>query len=318
MGSIYDVVIIGSGPAGLSAGIYAGRYRLNTLIIEKGANGGQAVLTSDIENYPGVFNGAGESGQAIMERMKRQAVFFGAKFHTGEVTKVSLDGNVKSLELSDGCFCETRTVIIAGGAHFKPIGCKNEDRFVGCGISYCATCDANFFSGLDVYVAGGGDSAIEEAIYLSNVARTVTVIHRRDSFRASEYAVKKAEAVPNISFLMDSVVDEADGEDVLNEIKVRNLKTGELKVIKADDEDGMIGLFGFVGMEPETAIYRESGLKLKDGYIEAGEDTCTNIRGVFAAGDIRTKELRQVVTAAADGANAAFMAHKLLSGFEAQ
>ena len=313
MKDIYDVIIIGAGPAGLAAGIYAGRYRLSTLILEKSAYGGQAVLTSEIENYPGAFNEGPVGGQELTDRMRAQAAHFGAEFEIAEIASAELDGAVKKLKTQDGREFSARTVIIAGGAHYRPIGCKNEERFVGCGISYCATCDANFFAGLDVYVAGGGESALEEAMYLARVARRVYIVHRRDKFRASAYTVERASRIDNISFIMDSVVEEADGEDVLDTLRIRNVKTGEISVVTADEEDGMLGLFGFVGMEPETGIYEAAGIELKDGYINAGEDTHTNKDGVYAAGDIRIKSLRQIVTAAADGAVAAFEAERYLS-----
>ena len=328
--NIYDVVIIGAGPAGLSAGIYCGRYMLKTVIIEKAAVGGQITLTSEIENYPGCFGETAESGAALTYRMKLQAEHFGAEFISGDVAKISVKPDnadnaadeksdksteLKELTLSDGTRLKTKAVIIAGGAHHRPIGCKNEEKYIGCGISYCAVCDANFFAGLNVYVIGGGEAAIEEAMHLAKIARHVTVIHRRDSLRASKHTQQKAFSEPKISFMWDSVVEEAFGEDILTGIKIRNLKTGEAADINADEDDGMIGLFGFTGMEPETEIYKGCGIELdaETGYIRAGEDTHTNVSGIFAAGDIRTKSLRQVVTACADGAVAASEADKYLA-----
>ena len=313
MNQLYDCLILGAGPAGLSAAIYAGRYRRSTLVLEKGAVGGQITLTSEIENYPGQLTDASESGQTLTERMRMQAKRAGAGFVSAEIIKAELDGAVKRLTAQDGTVYEGKTLIIASGAHFKPIGCRNEERFIGSGISYCATCDGGFFQGLDVYVVGGGDSAVEEAIYLSKIARSVTVIHRRNELRAAKSIQERAFKVPNLHFLWDSVVTEANGEDVLTGLLVENVKTGEVRKIEASPEDGLLGLFGFIGMMPETGLFKDTPLLLENGYIRSGEDTHTSLPGVFAAGDIRTKKLRQVVTAASDGAVAAFEADQYLT-----
>ena len=311
---IYDLIIAGAGPAGLAAGIYAGRYMLKTLIIEKAQDGGQISQTAEIENYPGLRTDMEESGLTLTERMTEQVKRFGAERALDEIISFELEGEIKKLTGLSGKVYEARTVILAMGAHYRSIGCKNEDKFRGMGISFCATCDANFFRGLDVYVAGGGDSAIEEAIYLTKFARKVTVIHRRDELRAAKSIQEKAFANDKLHFICDSVVDEALGEDVLNGLVIRNVRTGELTTIKADPNDGMIGLFGFLGMIPNTDRLEGSGIELMNGYIRADESTRTNIAGVFAAGDIRTKELRQVVTAVSDGATAAYQAEKYLAG----
>ena len=316
MNQLYDCLILGAGPAGLSAAIYAGRYRRSTLVLEKGAVGGQITLTSEIENYPGQLTDASESGQTLTERMRMQAKRAGAGFVSAEIIKADLDGTVKRLTAQDGTVYEGKTLIIASGAHFKPIGCRNEERFIGSGISYCATCDGGFFQGLDVYVVGGGDSAVEEAIYLSKIARSVTVIHRRNELRAAKSIQERAFKVPNLHFLWDSVVTEANGEDVLTGLLVENVKTGEVRKIEASPEDGLLGLFGFIGMMPETGLFKDTPLLLENGYIRSGEDTHTSLPGVFAAGDIRTKKLRQVVTAASDGAVAAYEADQDLQGME--
>ena len=311
---IYDLIIAGAGPAGLAAGIYAGRYMLKTLIIEKAQDGGQISQTAEIENYPGLRTDMEESGLTLTERMTEQVKRFGAERALDEIISFELEGEIKKLTGLSGKVYEARTVILAMGAHYRSIGCRNEDKFRGMGISFCATCDANFFRGLDVYVAGGGDSAIEEAIYLTKFARKVTVIHRRDELRAAKSIQEKAFANDKLHFIWDSVVDEALGEDVLNGLVIRNVRTGELTTIKADPNDGMIGLFGFLGMIPNTDRLEGSGIELLNGYIRADESTRTNIAGVFAAGDIRTKELRQVVTAVSDGATAAYQAEKYLAG----
>lgn len=309
MSELYDVIILGGGPAGLTAGLYAGRSKLKTLLIEKGADGGQIALSADVENYPGQLL-EGETGVSLAARMAAQCRRFGVERKTDDIQKVELSGEVKRLVGGRETY-EARTVILAAGASPRPIGCENEKAFIGRGISYCATCDGAFFRGLDVYVAGGGDSAVEEAIFLTRFARKVTIIHRRDRLRAARSIQEKAFADPKIGFLWDSVVVKAEGADVLDTLTVKNVKTGELTVIKAAPEDGMLGLFGFVGYLPNTGLFADQ-LSLENGYIPTDGDMRTAIPGVFAAGDVRVKSLRQVVTAAADGAVAAVQAERYL------
>lgn len=310
---IYDVIIIGAGPAGLTAGLYAGRSRLKTLIIEKAQDGGQIAITDEVENYPGSLL-EHESGKTLVSRMAEQAKKFGAERVSDTVKSVSLEGDVKRLAGAKGTY-EARTVIIATGAHPRPIGCENEGKFVGKGISFCATCDAAFFEGLEVFVAGGGDSAVEEALYLTKFAKKVTIIHRRDQLRAAKSIQEKAFNNEKISFLWNSVVASVDGEGVLSSMKIKNTQTGEITELKADEVDGMFGLFGFLGYVPNSELF-EGILPLEGGYIRTDDDMRTGKPGVFAAGDIRVKSLRQVVTAAADGAIAATMAERYISGLE--
>ena len=312
MSKIYDVAILGAGPAGHSAGIYAGRARLSTVIVEKGQDGGQIAITDDIENYPGQ-GPEGESGPTLIARMTKQAEKFGVERVSDVVKEVVLEGDVKKL-ICNNQTIEAKTVIIATGATAKPIGCKREGEFMGRGVSYCATCDANFFEDFEVYVVGGGDSAIQEALYLTKFARKVTVIHRRNELRAAKSLQEKAFANEKMAFLWDTVVEELHGDDILSGMTVKNVKTGELTRIDADEEDGMFGLFGFIGYNPKTELV-EGKLELENGYIKADENMHTSIPGVFAAGDVRVKSLRQVITAAADGAIAAVQAeHYLLHG----
>lgn len=311
MSQLYDTIILGAGPAGLTAGLYAGRSRLKTLLIEKSQEGGQISLSADVENYPGQLL-EGETGVSLAARMAEQCQRFGVERKTDDILTVELSGGVKHLTGSGGTY-EARTVILATGASPRPIGCENEKEFIGRGLSYCATCDGAFFRGLDVYVAGGGDSAVEEAIFLTRFARKVTVIHRRDQLRAARAIQEKAFANPKIDFLWDSVVVKADGGEALDALTVKNVKTGELTVVKAPEEDGMLGLFGFVGYLPNTALFAGQ-LPLVNGYISTDADMRTDIPGVFAAGDVRVKSLRQVVTAAADGAVAAVQAERYLTG----
>lgn len=308
---MYDVIIVGGGPAGLSAGIYASRARLSALILERAQDGGQIAMTDSIENYPGQML-EGESGTSLSERMSLQAKSFGCEKVQDEILKMELDGDVKRLHGRQTVY-EARTVILALGTRPRPIGCEGEEAFRGRGISYCATCDANFFEGLPVYVVGGGDAAVEEAMYLTKFASHVTVIHRRDELRAVKAIQEKAFQNEKLSFLLDSVVVKAEGEDLLSKITVQNKKTGELTVLEAGDGEDMIGLFGFVGQLPCTELLKDTGLALNEqGYLIADEEMRTNIPGVYAAGDVRVKSLRQVVTAVADGAIAAVQAGKYI------
>ena len=309
MEELYDVIILGGGPAGLTAGLYAGRGGLKTLLLEKGQDGGQIALTAELENYPGQLL-EGETGLSLAGRMAEQCRRFGVERAADTIRSVRLDGPVKELTGERGTY-RSRAVILATGAAPRPIGCENEARFVGQGISFCATCDGALFRGLEVYVAGGGDSAVEEAVYLTRFARKVTVIHRRDRLRAARSIQERAFANPKVAFLWDSVVVRAEGTDVLEAITVKNVKTGALSTLRADPADGMLGLFGFTGYTPNTGLFAGQ-LALEEGYISTGEDMSAGLPGVFAAGDVRRKSLRQVVTACADGAVAAVAAERYL------
>ena len=311
MNKIYDVIILGAGPAGLAAGIYAGRSRLSVLIIEKGIDGGQIAATNEIENYPGQML-EGETGPSLVARMTEQVERFGAERVTDTITDVSLQDETKILKGTKGDY-QAKNLIIATGAHSRPIGCENENMFVGAGISFCATCDANFFEGLEVYVVGGGDAAVEEALYLTKFARKVTIIHRRNELRAAKSIQEKAFANEKIHFIWNSVIEKVDGEGILQSMTLRNVKTDEVSTVYADENDGIFGLFGFIGTIPNTKIFEGTGLLLDErGYIPTDENMHTNIEGVYAAGDVRVKSLRQVVTAVADGAIASMQAeHRL-------
>lgn len=283
---------------------------MSTLIIEKGQDGGQIAITDEIENYPGQMV-EGESGPSLIARMTEQAKKFGAERCSDVIKSVDLSGDVKKLVGAKGEY-EAKCVIIATGAFPKPIGCENEGKFTGKGISFCATCDAAFFEDFEVYVVGGGDSAVEEAMYLTKFARKVTIIHRRDELRAAKSIQEKAFANPKIAFMWDSVVVKVDGDELLNTMTVKNTKTGELTEVKADEDDGLFGLFGFIGYNPNSQLF-EGVLDMEHGYIKTDDNMHTSIPGVFAAGDIRVKSLRQVVTAAADGAIAAMQAEHYVS-----
>ena len=307
---LYDVIVLGAGPAGLTAGLYAGRSRLKTLIIEKGQDGGQIAITNEIENYPGQEL-EGESGPSLIARMTAQAAKFGAERVSDQIKSVDLSGDVKKLVGTKGVY-EAKTVILATGAFPRPIGCKNEGKFVGKGISFCASCDAAFFEDFEVYVVGGGDAAVEEAMYLTKFARKVTIIHRRNELRAAKSIQEKAFKNPKLHFMWDTVVDEVDGDELMNKMIVKNTKTGELTTIEADPDDGIFGLFGFIGLLPNTGLF-EGQIDMENGYVLTDDNMHTNLPGVFAAGDLRKKSLRQVVTAAADGAIAAMQAEKYLA-----
>ena len=305
---VYDVVIVGGGPAGLSAGLYAGRARLNALLIEKDKDGGQIVITSEIENYPGCL--PEESGSTLVERMTKQVEKFGIERTSDSIESVDFSGNIKVLKGKKNQY-HAKTVIIATGAYPKPIGCPGERELIGKGVSYCATCDGNFFEDFEIYVVGGGDTAVEEALYLTKFGRKVTIIHRRDELRAAKSIQEKAFNNPKVEFMWDSVVKEIKGDGMVQSMSVENVKTGEVREIVADEEDGTFGIFGFIGYLPQSKCF-EGSLDMEYGYIRTNENMETNVPGVFAAGDIRIKSLRQVVTACADGAIAAVMAEKYI------
>jgi len=287
----------------LSAGLYAARARLRTLIIECGKWGGQAATTESLENYPGSINGP--TGPALTARMKEQAEEFGARCVKGEVVRLENAEKNKGLILKDRRI-EAKAVIIATGAQPQMLGVPGELELRGKGVSYCATCDGDFFTDLDVAVVGGGDAAAEEAVYLTRYANSVTIIHRRDELRAAKSIVDKVKLNKKINILWDSVVESICGDGIVEIVKVRNLKTGLSSNLPVN------GVFVYVGTKPMTEPF--AGFLAMDGkgYLLADEEMRTSVLGVFAAGDVRVKSLRQVVTAAADGAIAAVSAEKYI------
>jgi thioredoxin reductase (NADPH) len=306
----YDVVIIGAGPAGLSAGLYAARGKMTTVILEKEKPGGQIATTDEVANYPGAAENV--TGPSLVDRMVEQCDTFGAERVRDGVKEIDFSGDLKVIKTESGDVYKAKTVIVATGATPKKIGCPGEKELTGKGVSYCATCDGDFFTDLDVFCVGGGDTAVEEAIFLTKFARKVTLVHRRDSFRAAKSIVEKARQNKKIEYLMDSVVEELYGEGILEGMKIKNVKTGEITDLPAPEEDGTMGVFVLVGYDPLTTLFKGILDMDQTGYLITDETMRTNIPGVFAAGDVRQKVLRQVVTATADGAIAAVMAEKYI------
>jgi thioredoxin reductase (NADPH) len=300
----YDVIIIGGGPAGLSAGIYTARARLSSLLIEKGLVGGLIVNTERLDNYPGFPEGI--SGLRLAELMQEQGTKYGLETTLAEVTGIELGEGQKVIKTSEGSFI-AKAVIIAGGCHRQKLGVPGEEEFTGKGVSYCATCDGALFRELAVAVVGGGNAAITEALHLAKFATRVTVIHRRDQLRATPVLQEKASSEPKIDFLWDSVVQEIEGEGLVNRIRLRNVKTGRESTLDVS------GVFVSIGLIPNTG-YLEGILPLdKTGAIITNPDMETGVAGIFAAGDIRQDSPRQVITAAGDGATAAIGATKFLA-----
>jgi len=304
---IYDAIIIGGGPAGLTAGIYLSRARMNTLLIEKALPGGQAVLTEIIENYPGFPIGI--AGPELMQKMEEQAVRFGLKIEYGEAAEVKIkvgkEDKVKIVKINNQEY-RTLTIILASGAEASKLEVPGEEELRGRGISYCATCDAPFFKDQKIVVVGGGDTAIEEALYLTKFAQEVTLIHRRDRLRATKILQERVFSNKKINFAWDSLVTKILGSEKVEGILIKNKKTGEEKEISCQ------GVFVFVGNIPNSKFLNELIKLDKRGYILTDDNMMTSKEGIYACGDVRKKLLRQVVTACGEGATAAFAAQKYI------
>lgn len=298
----HDVVIIGGGPAGLSAAIYCGRAQLDTVILEKMAPGGQMATTTEIENYPGFPNGADAVSLAM--DMSAQAERFGVKTEYKTVKDFRKNGASTILVTEQGEEIEAKAVIFAMGANARELGAKGEAEFRGRGVSYCATCDGAFFKGKTVAVVGGGDTAAADAVFLAKICEKVYLIHRRDTLRAAKIYTSKLEG--SVTFLWDTVVKEIHGENKVDSLTIQNLKSGVEENLNVD------GVFIAVGITPSTDWLEDKVERDASGFIKAGEDTQTSVPGIFVAGDCRTKPLRQVITAASDGAVAAIMAEKYI------
>ncbi len=300
---IYDVIVIGAGPAGLAAGIYGKRAGFNTLILDTSSIiGGQILNTYEIDNYPG-FPGA--SGEELAQAMRSHCEKLGVEFARGRVTSIIDKGTTKELATKKESF-EGKAVVIATGASNSKLGCPGEEEFSGMGVSYCATCDGAFFKDKDVAVVGGGDVALEDAIYLSRFCNKVYLIHRRDEFRGAAVLQEQVNKIDKIQIIFDTTVESINGQDAVTSLTIKNKNTEELSELKVS------GLFIAVGTTPNTSSISNLPEMDERGYIKADESCVTSISGIFAAGDVRTKQLRQVITATADGANAISSIEKYL------
>ncbi len=305
MTHVYDLIIIGSGPAGLGAAIYAQRARLDTLVIEKAmVSGGQVLTTYEVDNYPGL---PGIGGYDLGLKFREHADKLGAQFQEDQVLKVEDDGpdGTKRVVCVNGTY-EAKALILATGAVHRKLGIPGEEEFGGMGVSYCATCDGAFFRNKVTAVIGGGDVAVEDAIFLARMCSKVYLIHRRDALRAAKSLQESLMALENVEILWDSVADSIQGDGKVECLSISNVKTGEKQELPVQ------GVFIAVGITPESSAF--AGLvEMEHGYIKAGEDGKTSAPGIFAAGDVRTKQLRQIITAAADGANAVTSAERYLT-----
>ena len=304
MEQIYDMIVIGGGPAGYTAALYAARSGLSVVVLEKLSAGGQMALTEQIDNYPG-FEG-GIDGFTLGEKMQQSAERFGAVTELAEVYKASLSGRIKTLDTSEGVF-QSRTVVIATGASPRPLGIPGEEALTGKGVHYCAACDGAPYRGKTVAVVGGGNSAAADALTLSRIAKKVYLIHRRDSLRATKVYHEPLMNAPNVEFCWNSTVSALLHESRLTGLRLKDVNTGAERELACD------GVFASVGRAPATELFRDELALDSSGYIMADESTRTSLPGVFAAGDVRTKALRQVVTAVSDGAVAVHYAEEYLA-----
>jgi thioredoxin reductase (NADPH) len=304
MDEVFDVMIIGAGAAGLTAGIYASRAKLSTLILNEGAVGGQMVLTEEIANYPGVLS---TKGYMLANTMKQQAKSFGCKIKSNvKIAQYHLEGKVKSVELEDGRSFQAKTVILTPGGRPRSLNIPGEEQYKGTGISYCATCDGDFFTGKEVVVVGGGNSALEEAVALTRHASKVTIVHQFNHFQAFKHAVEEAQNNPKIQFIMESELRGFYGNGVLQKVEIEHLPTGERSELKTD------GTFIFAGYQPNTESLHGLVQLNERNEIVVDPVMKTNVEGVFAAGDCIVKRYRQVTTAVAEGTIAALSAAEYL------
>lgn len=309
---MYDCIIIGAGPAGISAGIYAARASMKTIIIERGTPGGLISKTDEIANYPGAEDVP--TGPELIERMVKQAKSFGAEFITDTVVNVELSGITKVVKGENATY-EGKSVIIATGSNPRLLNVPGEKEFTGKGIAYCATCDAPFFQDLDIYVVGSGEAAVEEAMYLTKFGRTVTLLVRKDKLSVAKSIEEKAMKCEKLNIMWNVEVESFEGTGLLGAMNIVNNKTGEKTKITPREGDMIFGVFIFVGYIPESTIFNGK-IDTDRDYIVSDETMKTSVEGVFVAGDVRVKELRQVVTAVNDGAIAAINARKYVESLE--
>ena len=300
---MYDTIIIGAGPAGMTAALYAARSNLKVALLERGIPGGQMNNTSDIENYPGYAN---ISGPELAEKMFEPLENLGVEHLFGSVEKIEHQGAIKKVFTEDEVL-ETKTLIIATGAFHRHLGVPGEEELNSRGVSYCAVCDGAFFRDEDLLVVGGGDSAVEEAVFLTRFAKTVTIVHRRDELRAQKLLQERAFANEKIHFIWDSVVKEIKGDKRVSSVMVENVKTGEI----SEHEFG--GVFIYVGLEPVSEFVKDLGITNEAGWIVTDNHMKTAISGIYAIGDVREKDLRQVTTAVGDGAVAGQEVYKYIT-----
>lgn len=301
------MVIVGGGPAGLTAGLYAARSRMDALLLEKLTPGGQVVTTAFVENYPGFEEGI--SGTDLMAKIEKQAQRFGLKIEMREVEKIALEGNLKRV-ITDGLEYLAKAVVVATGAEPRSLGVPGEEELRGRGVSYCATCDAPFFRDKEVAVVGGGDSAVEEALYLTRFARRVRIIHRRQQLRAAKLTQERALSNDKVEVLWDTVVTRINGEQFVQSLDVKNVKTGQEANLDVS------GVFLYVGLKPNSDLFDFEIETDESGFLRTDENMCTSAEGVYAIGDVRSKMLRQIVTAAGEGATAAFAVEKYLESLD--
>ena len=306
--NFYDVIIVGGGPAGLTAAIYLSRAKYKTLVIEKQQFGGQITITNEVVNYPGVGIA---SGKELTDTIYHQAETFGAEFLMAKVIRLELEEDVKIVHTSSGKY-KALGVLLATGAHPRMVGFQGEKEFKGRGVAYCATCDGEFFTGKEVFVVGGGFAAAEESVFLTKFASHVTILIRGNDFSCAETVAEQARNHEKITVITNTIVEKVTGEGVLNYIRYRNQKTGEITEYRAEEGD-FFGVFVFVGYEPETSLVKDIVSLDEHGYIITDKSQKTSIEGLYAAGDICIKPLRQVVTATSDGALAATELEKYVS-----
>lgn len=305
---IYDVIIIGCGPGGMTTALYTSRANLKTLILEKGAPGGEMLNTAEVENYPGFPM---ILGPELADKMYQSAMQFGAKYAFGNVSKIELDGDMKLVHAGKKIY-KTYSVVIATGAYHRKLGVPGEEEFAGRGVSYCAVCDGAFFRGKNLIVVGGGDSAVEEGIYLTQLADKVTIIHRRDQLRAQKIIQDRAFKNEKIDFIWNSTVEELQGNDMhVTNVVIKDVVTKEIKTIPAD------GVFIYVGLLPMSDGFKDLGITDEEGWVVTNSTMETDVAGIFAIGDVRQKTLRQITTAVGDGGEAGQAVYKYIEKIKA-